>query len=155
MKKNGGVEVQFHSYLMSALDKGECSCCFNLGKEPRLAIRYEAGWAPKPVWKLWRREKSLTPVGNWTTIPWSCNQYSSHYTDWAGLVCFHVASWININYEQPWSFKGLNSTRQKWNFPYWISSVLRKFWSEGWSLRLYLLHSFQLKLSSRVSNHWN
>jgi len=29
------------------------------GKELPVAIGYEAGWAPKPVWTWWRRKKSL------------------------------------------------------------------------------------------------
>jgi hypothetical protein len=27
-------------------------------KEPQVPIEYEAGWAPEPVWMLWRRKKS-------------------------------------------------------------------------------------------------
>jgi hypothetical protein len=27
------------------------------GKEPPISIVEEAGWAPEPVWTLWRREK--------------------------------------------------------------------------------------------------
>jgi hypothetical protein len=34
------------------------------GKEQPLHIRYEADWAPGPVWELWRREESLALVGN-------------------------------------------------------------------------------------------
>jgi hypothetical protein len=33
------------------------------GKEPPVLIGQEAGWAPGPVWTLWRREESLVPVG--------------------------------------------------------------------------------------------
>jgi hypothetical protein len=39
------------------------------------------GWVgPEPVWKLWSREKSLAPTGNWTLAfqPLACR-----YTDWA------------------------------------------------------------------------
>jgi hypothetical protein len=34
-----------------------------LGKEPTVPTGQEAGWAPEPVWTLWRREKSC-PAGN-------------------------------------------------------------------------------------------
>jgi len=27
------------------------------GKEPLVPIRWEAGWAPKPVWTRWRKER--------------------------------------------------------------------------------------------------
>jgi len=27
------------------------------GKEPPVPIKYEAGWAPEPVWTRWWREK--------------------------------------------------------------------------------------------------
>jgi hypothetical protein len=33
-------------------------------KEPSVPTGQEAAWAPEPVWMLWRREKSLVPVGN-------------------------------------------------------------------------------------------
>ena len=33
---------------------------FTPGKDP---IELEAGWAPKPVWIFWEREKLLAPVG--------------------------------------------------------------------------------------------
>jgi hypothetical protein len=36
------------------------------GKLSPLPTGYEDGWAPEPVWTLWRREKSLVPGGNWT-----------------------------------------------------------------------------------------
>jgi hypothetical protein len=38
------------------------------GKEHPVPIAQEAGWAPDPVWTLWRRENFPTPVGNRTPI---------------------------------------------------------------------------------------
>jgi hypothetical protein len=35
------------------------------------------------MWTLWRREKSLTPAGNLTAIPWLCSPKPSHYTKYA------------------------------------------------------------------------
>jgi len=32
------------------------------GKEPPVAIEWEVGWAPEPVWTRWRREKIRTRV---------------------------------------------------------------------------------------------
>jgi hypothetical protein len=33
------------------------------GKGPPVSIGQEAGWAPKQVWTLWRRENPLTHAG--------------------------------------------------------------------------------------------
>jgi hypothetical protein len=35
-------------------------------KQPKVLIRWEAGWASEPVWMLWRRENSLTLAENRT-----------------------------------------------------------------------------------------
>jgi hypothetical protein len=32
------------------------------GKEPPVPILWEAGWAPEPVWTLWRKQKYNTTV---------------------------------------------------------------------------------------------
>jgi hypothetical protein len=38
---------------------------YSRGKSPQVPTRYEAGWAPEPVWTLWSTEK-FAPTGNWT-----------------------------------------------------------------------------------------
>jgi hypothetical protein len=32
-------------------------------------IEYDAGWAPQPIWTIFRREKLLVPYLEQTTIP--------------------------------------------------------------------------------------
>jgi hypothetical protein len=57
------------------------SLIFLHGKDHPVRDEHEAGWAPKPVWSLWKKEKSFASVGNRITIPRSCIPYSSQYTD--------------------------------------------------------------------------
>jgi hypothetical protein len=53
-------------FLTLALVGGEWSASlpgrFNPGKSVLVLTGYEAGWAPEPVWTLWR-EKNLAPDG--------------------------------------------------------------------------------------------
>jgi len=42
-----------------------------------------AGWAPEPVWMLWRREKALAHAGNLYPSPWFFSPWSAQYTDHA------------------------------------------------------------------------
>jgi hypothetical protein len=50
------------------------------GNEAPAPIEQKAGWAPEPVWTLWRREKSLAPAGNWNP---AVQPVARRYTDWA------------------------------------------------------------------------
>jgi hypothetical protein len=56
---NGGVSPPL---LTLALDGGEWQASIP-GNEPLVPTEYETGWAPGPVWTLWRREKYYH-VGN-------------------------------------------------------------------------------------------
>jgi hypothetical protein len=52
-----------HLLLTSALDGGECGpprpCPYTAGKEPPTPSVWEAGWAPEPIWMLWKGEVLL------------------------------------------------------------------------------------------------
>jgi hypothetical protein len=53
MKEEGGVDVQIHIFLTSALIGGEWSdsrpCSFIPGKDPAVPIGQEDRWAPEPL----------------------------------------------------------------------------------------------------------
>jgi hypothetical protein len=49
------------------------------GKEPPVHIEQEAGWAPEPVWTLWRREQSCIA---WNRTP-VVQPVARCYADWA------------------------------------------------------------------------
>jgi hypothetical protein len=72
MKTYGDVKVDFHIILISALDGGEWSVSrpgrFTTWEKAQVPTAQKAGWAPEPVWTLWRNEKSLAPAGN-RTVP--------------------------------------------------------------------------------------
>jgi hypothetical protein len=54
---------------MEVSDQLHAPAALLLGKEPPVPIVWEAGWAPKSIWMLWRREICLTPAGNRAPIP--------------------------------------------------------------------------------------
>jgi hypothetical protein len=53
-----------------------------LGKEPQAPIEYEAGWAPEPVWRTWRRENSW-PYRDSNSESSFIQPVTSSYTDCA------------------------------------------------------------------------
>jgi hypothetical protein len=55
------------------------------GRHP-LASEYEVEWAPKLIWTLQKRDKSLTPTEYQTTIPQLSGPQSSHYTNYIILA---------------------------------------------------------------------
>ena len=77
----GGVEVQLHSFLISAVEKGEQSASHPSDLTPQKRC-----WmAPEPVQLLWRKAKSCAPTGNQTpskkTLHWEILCFGSRVTD--------------------------------------------------------------------------
>jgi hypothetical protein len=67
-------------FLISAPDAGERSVSRSCRFTPAVPIGEESGWAAKPVWMLWGREKSLTPVGSRAS---GVQSVSHRCMDWA------------------------------------------------------------------------
>jgi ABC-type glucose/galactose transport system permease subunit len=67
----GGSESRALPFFTSILDRSDWSASphghLTLGQKTLGTIRYEALWALKTVWTMWRREKFLASVGNKTS----------------------------------------------------------------------------------------
>jgi hypothetical protein len=63
MKAYGVVDVEIHEFLMLLLDLGgwwlSCYGCFISRESPSSTHSVEIGWAPEPVWMLWRGPESV------------------------------------------------------------------------------------------------
>ena len=71
-KKHGAVDIQFHSFLTSALDYMSCQihahAAFPGERAHRMPNEYETRWAPWWIWAFWRTQ--FFPIAwNPTTIP--------------------------------------------------------------------------------------
>jgi hypothetical protein len=53
------------------------------GKQCPVPSVQEAGWAPEPIWILWRRKKSIASARNQTLTDQLSSMLSSHYTNLA------------------------------------------------------------------------
>jgi len=66
IKAYWGVEAELHTFLTSALDRGEWSAShpshFTHREGTQVPIGQGAGWAPEPVWPWWRRGKFPAPA---------------------------------------------------------------------------------------------
>jgi hypothetical protein len=86
MKAYGGVDVQRHIFLTSALVGGEWSASrpdrFTPG-ERAPSTHWTGGWVgTEPVWTTWRRENSL-PYQGLNSDPLVVQPIASHYTNYA------------------------------------------------------------------------
>jgi len=55
-QRHMGGNVQLHTFLTLALDRGEWSASYphHFRQKPPVPIRWKAGWNPKPVWTAWK-----------------------------------------------------------------------------------------------------
>jgi len=85
MNTHGTAGIQHHAFLTSTLHGCKGSTSHQAGlphrKKYQAPTEYEAGKAMVSVLILWRKEKSLVPVKNPTTIPKLSKIYPSHYGD--------------------------------------------------------------------------
>jgi hypothetical protein len=93
--------ITYYSFITSLLDGSEWLTSrpgqftsSPSGKDPRHPFQQEAGWAPKSVWTIWRRETFLVAVGIW--IPDSSFLYCQIATCfWRKLL--YVTSYKNVH----------------------------------------------------------
>jgi hypothetical protein len=119
----GGVEVQCHSFLTSALEGSQRSTsrpgCFTpveiaLGK-PRI----EAGLAAEPVWTFWREKISVT-AGNWILNPLVLNldSWLAMPSRFPGRLCW-ISNWEDNGRERSLPSLGFYTeiSRRDWEKP--------------------------------------
>jgi hypothetical protein len=100
-RHTGRKEVQFHSFLTLALDGGKWSAshpgCFTPEKQPWVATKKAAGWAPEMVWIILRKEKSCTAHD---LKPGLLSPQPSHYTEYSipahaqSTNCISLPHWL-------------------------------------------------------------
>jgi hypothetical protein len=70
---------------------------YPLGRQLLVPIGLEAGWDPKSVWMLWRREKSYT-TSNWNS---AAQSITHHSTEWATPALLNE---IKLNESTNWNW---------------------------------------------------
>jgi hypothetical protein len=82
MNTHGTGGIQLHAFLTSTLNGCKGSTSHQAGlphrKKYQVPTEYEAGKAMEPFLIIWRKEKSLVPVKNLTTIPKLSKIYPRH-----------------------------------------------------------------------------
>jgi hypothetical protein len=66
--KSGGIAPLFFISAPGGSGHLDAVAALPPGKEPMAPIECEAGWAPKPVWTLWRRKQPLAAGKNRTPV---------------------------------------------------------------------------------------
>jgi hypothetical protein len=86
-------------YRSTILNHGTISrwvVSFTLRKQnPSVRMRYEAGWAPEPVYTLWSRDKSFASAGNQTPAvqPVVPALYPIAYMKWDRRIIMNYEFW--------------------------------------------------------------
>jgi hypothetical protein len=95
MKAYGGMDIQIHIFLTSALVGGEWSvsrpAALSPGKEPEVPIIQEGWWTPEPIWTIWRRQNSW-PYQDTKSDPSVVHPVASRYTDCSTLFICTIIS---------------------------------------------------------------
>jgi hypothetical protein len=91
-----GSEGTAPPFLTSEPDGDEWSasrpCLTTPVKESPAPTGQEAGWAPQPVWTMWRRGKSLAPA----RIRNPVTPQPSRYTDWLRIITWPLDEPISV-----------------------------------------------------------
>ena len=76
------TDIWLHSFLTSVSGQFHALAASHLGKKHLICTEQRNGWAPRPVYTLWIREKYISPAGKQTKIPRLYSLYTSDYIDW-------------------------------------------------------------------------
>jgi hypothetical protein len=84
----GGVKIKLHHswprHWVEVSGQLHAPAALSTWQKPPVLIRQEAGWAPQPIWTLWRREKSCTAEKRTQVI----QPVARRCTDWA--ICLSI-----------------------------------------------------------------
>jgi hypothetical protein len=99
------------------------TAALSIGKEPPVHIGQKVGWAPGPVWTLWRGEKSYIIQGS-KSNPSAVQSIASRYTDCVmavllvTLYCWEYLSWRRTRCVRSWPTE---ISRRNTAYSHWIS----------------------------------